>query len=171
MKQNVRKLALAAMMTALGVCLSTFSVPVGASRCFPIQHLLNVLAGVFLGPGYALGFSFTTALLRNLAFPGSMAGAFLGALLYRYSGRIWTAFAGEIVGTGILGGILCYPIAFLLMGNKQAAVFTYVIPFLISTTGGCVLAAMLLGVLCKSGAFCYLKRMIGGEERMGEERA
>ena len=100
-----------------------------------------------------------------------MAGAFLGALLYRYSGRIWTAFAGEIVGTGILGGILCYPIAFLLMGNKQAAVFTYVIPFLISTTGGCVLAAMLLGVLCKSGAFCYLKRMIGGEERMGEERA
>jgi energy coupling factor transporter S component ThiW len=178
MKQNVRKLALAAMMTALGVCLSTFSVPVGASRCFPIQHLLNVLAGVFLGPGYALGFSFTTALLRNLlgtgsllAFPGSMAGAFLGALLYRYSGRIWTAFAGEIVGTGILGGILCYPIAFLLMGNKQAAVFTYVIPFLISTTGGCVLAAMLLGVLCKSGAFCYLKSMIGGEERMGEERA
>ena len=146
MKQNVRKLALAAMMTALGVCLSTFSVPVGASRCFPIQHLLNVLAGVFLGPGYALGFSFTTALLRNLlgtgsllAFPGSMAGAFLGALLYRYSGRIWTAFAGEIVGTGILGGILCYPIAFLLMGNKQAAVFTYVIPFLISTTGGCFL--------------------------------
>ena len=178
MKQNVRKLALAAMMTALGVCLATFSVPVGASRCFPIQHLLNVLAGVFLGPGYALGFSFTTALLRNLlgtgsllAFPGSMAGAFLGALLYRYSGRIWTAFAGEIVGTGILGGILCYPIAFLLMGNKQAAVFTYVIPFLISTTGGCVLAAMLLGVLCKSGAFCYLKSMIGGEERMGEERA
>lgn len=178
MKQNVRKLVLAAMMTALGVCLSTFSVPVGVSRCFPVQHLLNVLASVFLGPGYALGFSFTTALLRNLlgtgsllAFPGSMAGAFLGALLYRYSGRIWTAFAGEIVGTGILGGVLCYPVALLLMGNKQAAIFTYIIPFLISTTGGCVLAAMLLGVLCRSGAFYYLKNMIGGEEHLGEERA
>ena len=102
MKLNVKKLALAGMMTALGVCLSAFSIPVGASKCFPVQHLLNVLAGVFLGPGYALGFSFSTALIRNLlgtgsllAFPGSMAGAFLCALLYRYTKKIWTAFAGD----------------------------------------------------------------------------
>lgn len=155
------------MMTALGVSLSAFSIPVGASRCFPIQHLLNVLAGVFLGPGYALGFSFSTALLRNLlgtgsllAFPGSMAGALLGALLYRINGKIWAAIAGEIVGTGILGGILCYPIAILLMGNQEAAIFTYVMPFLISTTGGCILAAILLSVLCKSGVFCYLKSAV-----------
>ncbi len=167
MKINIRKLALAGMMTALGVCLSAFSVPVGASRCFPIQHLLNVLAGVFLGPGYALGFSFSTAFIRNLlgtgsllAFPGSMAGAFLSALLYRFSGKIWMAIAGEVVGTGILGGILCYPIAILLMGNQEAAVLTYVMPFLISTIGGCALAAMLLGVLCKSGAFRVLKNMV-----------
>lgn len=172
MKLNVRKLALAGMMTALGVCLSTFSIPVGASKCFPIQHLLNVLAGVFLGPGYALGFSFSTALIRNLlgtgsllAFPGSMAGALLGALLYRFTGKIWTSFAGEIVGTGILGGMLCYPIAVFLMGNQQAAIFTYVIPFLISTIGGCIMAAMLLGILCKSGAFRYLKSMV--EEPQG----
>lgn len=168
MKLNIKKLALAGMMTALGVCLSTFSIPVGASKCFPIQHLLNVLAGVFLGPGYALGFSFSTALIRNLlgtgsffAFPGSMVGALLGALLYRFSGKIWTAFAGEIVGTGILGGMLCYPIAVFLMGNSQAAVFTYVLPFLISTTGGCIMAAVLLGILQKSGAFYYLKSLVG----------
>ncbi len=167
MKLNVRKLALAGMMTALGVCLSAFSIPVGASRCFPIQHLLNVLAGVFLGPGYALGFSFSTAFIRNLlgtgsllAFPGSMAGALLGALLYRFGGKIWMAIAGEVVGTGILGGILCYPIAILFMGNQEAAIFTYVMPFLISTIGGCILAAMLLGILCKSGAFRYLKSMV-----------
>lgn len=173
MKLNVKKLALAGMLTALGVCLSTFSIPVGVSRCFPIQHLLNVLAGVFLGPGYALGFSFITALIRNLlgtgsllAFPGSMVGALLGALLYRYTDRIWTAFAGEIVGTGVLGGMLCYPVALLLMGNQQAAVFTYVIPFLISTTGGCIMAAMLLGILCKSGAFRYLKSMTEEQPRV-----
>jgi len=62
MKLNIKKLALAGMQTALGVCLSAFSIPVGASKCFPIQHLLNVLAGVFLGPSYALGFAFSTAL-------------------------------------------------------------------------------------------------------------
>ena len=33
-----------------------------------------------------------------LAFPGSMAGAFLGAVLFRYTGKVWTNFAGEILG-------------------------------------------------------------------------
>lgn len=167
MKVNIKKLAVAGLMTALGVCLSAFSIPVGASRCFPIQHLLNVLAGIFLGPGHAVGFAFSTALIRNLmgtgsllAFPGSMVGALLGALLYQYTGKMWTAFAGEILGTGILGGMLCYPVASLLLGNKEAALFTYVLPFSISTIGGCVLAAMLLGVLCKSGAIRYLQGMM-----------
>ena len=178
MKQNVKKLALAAMMTALGVCLSTFSIPVGASRCFPVQHLLNVLAGVFLGPGYALGFSFSTALIRNLlgtgsllAFPGSMAGAFLGAVLYRCSGKVWMTFVGEIAGTGIIGGMLCYPIASLLMGNSEAAIFTYVLPFLISTAGGCMMAAVLLGILSKSGAFRYLEDMVDDQPAMGKRRS
>ena len=95
-----------------------------------------------------------------LAFPGSMVGAFLGALLYRQTGKIWTAFAGEILGTGILGGMLCYPVAAFLLGNKEAAVFTYVLPFLISTVGGCMLAAVLLGALYKSGALRHLQGML-----------
>ena len=174
MRLNIKKLALAGMMTALGVCLSTFSIPVGASRCFPVQHLLNVLAGVFLGPGYALGFAASTALLRNLlgtgsllAFPGSMCGAFLGAFLYRCTRKMWAAFAGELLGTGILGGMLCYPVALLLMGNQEAALFTYVFPFLISTTGGCILAALFLGALCKSGAFYFLKDILEEQKAAG----
>ena len=167
MKVNVKKLAIAGMMTALGVSLSAFSIPVGASRCFPIQHLLNVLAGIFLGPGYAVGFAFSTSLIRNLmgtgsllAFPGSMVGAFLGAALYQYSKKRWTAFVGEILGTGLLGGMLCYPVAALLLGNQEAALFTYVFPFFISTAGGCILAAMLMWVLYKSGAVNYLQGML-----------
>ena len=167
MKVNVKKLAIAGMMTALGVSLSAFSIPVGASRCFPIQHLLNVLAGIFLGPGYAVGFAFSTSLIRNLmgtgsllAFPGSMVGAFLGAALYQYSKKMWTAFVGEILGTGLLGGMLCYPVAALLLGNQEAALFAYVFPFFISTAGGCILAAMLMWVLYKSGAVNYLQGML-----------
>ncbi len=95
-----------------------------------------------------------------LAFPGSMVGAFLGALLYRQTGKMWTAFAGEILGTGILGGMLCYPLAVLFLGNKEAAIFTYVLPFLISTAGGCILAAILLGALYKSGMVRYLQGML-----------
>ena len=66
MKLNIRKLAVAGMMTAVGVALSGFYIPIGVSKCFPIQHLLNVLAGVFLGPSYALGFAFCTAFIRNM---------------------------------------------------------------------------------------------------------
>ncbi|MBQ1641055.1 MAG: energy coupling factor transporter S component ThiW, partial [Lachnospiraceae bacterium] len=43
MKQvNVKKIALSGMFIALAVVLSTFSFPVGASKCFPIQHMVNV---------------------------------------------------------------------------------------------------------------------------------
>lgn len=167
MKINVKKLAIAGMMTALGVALSAFYIPVGMSKCFPIQHLLNVLSGVFLGPWYALGFAFCTALIRNLlgtgsllAFPGSMVGAFCCGMLYRYTKKLPAAVAGEVIGTGIIGGMLCYPVAHFLLGNAEAALFTYVLPFLVSTAGGSLLASILLVVLCRSKAFSYMNQMI-----------
>ena len=167
MKMNIKKMALAGMMTALGVSLSAFSIPIGASKCFPIQHLLNVLAGVFLGPGYAAGFAFCTALIRNLigtgsllAFPGSMIGAFCCGMFYKYTKKIPLALTGEVFGTGILGGMLCYPMAKLLLGNGEAALFSYVLPFLISTLGGCLIAAVLLGNLYQSKAIHYLNKML-----------
>ncbi len=167
MKMNIKKMALAGMMTALGVSLSAFSIPIGASKCFPIQHLLNVLAGVFLGPGYAVGFAFSTALIRNLigtgsllAFPGGMIGAFCCGMFYKYSKKIPLALIGEVFGTGILGGLLCYPMAKLLLGNGEAALFSYVLPFLISTLGGSLIAAVLLGILYQSKAIHYLNQML-----------
>lgn len=167
MKINIRKLAVAGMMTALGVVLSTFYIPVGVSKCFPIQHLLNVLAGIFLGPWYALGFSFCTALIRNLmgtgsllAFPGSMVGAFCCGMLYRHVKKVPAAVAGEVVGTGIIGGMLCYPVARFLMGNAEAALFTYVMPFFISTLGGSALAAILLAALYQSKAVGVLRGIL-----------
>lgn len=167
MKINTRKLAVAGMMTALGVVLSTFYIPVGVSKCFPVQHLLNVLAGIFLGPWYALGFSFCTALIRNLmgtgsllAFPGSMVGAFLCGMIYQRVKKVPAAVAGEVIGTGIIGGMLCYPVARFLMGNAEAALFTYVIPFLISTLGGSALAAILLIALYQSRAVGVLRGML-----------
>lgn len=170
MKINVRKLAAAGMMTALGVVLSTFYIPVGVSKCFPVQHLLNVLAGVFLGPWYALGFSFCTALIRNLmgtgsllAFPGSMVGAFCCGMIYRYVKKIPAAVAAEVIGTGLIGGMLCYPVAHFLLGNAEAALFTYVLPFFISTLGGSAFAAVLLGILHQSKALGYLKEMLGAK--------
>lgn len=153
MKLNLRKLTVSAMFVALAVILSTFSIPIGASRCFPIQHLMNVLAAVFLGPVYGTAMAFCTALIRNLlgtgsllAFPGSMVGALISALIYKFTKKLIGAYLGEVIGTGIIGGMLCYPVASLMMGQK-AALFTFVGPFLLSTVFGTILAAVILGAL------------------------
>ena len=171
MKINTKSTLTAAMLTALAVSLSTFAIPIGASKCFPIQHLCNVIAGVFLGPGYGVAMAFCTSLIRNLigtgsplAFPGSMVGAFLCGFLYQHTGKLAAAYFGEVFGTGIIGGLLCYPVATLLMG-QEAALFAYVIPFLISTAGGTVMAMILVGALYQSGAMTYLKGVLGGTAR------
>lgn len=171
MKINTKSTLTAAMLTALAVSLSTFAIPIGASKCFPIQHLCNVIAGVFLGPGYGVAMAFCTSLIRNLigtgsplAFPGSMVGAFLCGFLYQHTGKLAAAYFGEVFGTGIIGGLLCYPVATLLMG-QEAALFAYVIPFLISTAGGTVMAMILVGALYQLGAMSYLKGVLGGTAR------
>lgn len=116
---KLKKLTISAMLVAVAVILSSFSIPIGPSRCFPIQHLCNVLAAVFLGPVYGVSMAFCTALIRNLlgtgsllAFPGSMVGAFVSAMIFKYTRSKIGAYLGEVIGTGILGGILCYPIAY-----------------------------------------------------------
>lgn len=171
MRMNIKKLAVSAMLVAVAVSLSSFSIPIGASKCFPIQHLANVIAGIFLGPWYGVAMAFCTSLIRNLmgtgsllAFPGSMIGAYICGTLYQHTGRLSLAYVGEVFGTGIVGGIVCYPVATLVMG-KEAAVFAYVMPFLMSTLCGTVIAAFLIGVLCKSGAFKYMKHLLEADIR------
>ncbi len=170
MKYNVRKLSMAAMLVAVSVILSTFSIPIGASRCFPIQHFVNVVAAVFLGPLYGVLMAFCTSLIRNLlgtgsllAFPGSMAGAFLSGIIFSRTKKVWTAYAGEVFGTGVIGGMLCYPIASLFLG-QDAALFTFVIPFLMSTVCGTIIAAGIIGALYRSKAIYRIWNTLGKEE-------
>jgi len=152
------------MLIAFGVVFSFFSIPVGASKCFPVQHLVNVIAGVLLGPVYAVIMAFLTSLIRLmmgtgtiLAFPGSMFGALLSGVLFVSTGKLIAAFLGEVFGTGILGALAAYPIAAFLLGS-EVAIFAYVIPFLISTLGGVTIAAVLLHVLDRLG---FLEKVNG----------
>ena len=167
MKLTVKKTATAAMLVALTVAMSGFSIPIGASRCYPIQHLVNVVCAVFLGPVYGVMAAFCTSFIRNLmgtgsllAFPGSMVGALLCGLIYQKTGKLLLTYIGEVVGTGLLGGMLCYPVAVLIMGNSEAALFTYVMPFFMSTACGTVMAAILVAALEKSPAMNYLKGVL-----------
>ncbi len=154
------------MLVAITVALSGFSIPVGASRCFPVQHMVNVLAAVLLGPWWGVGMAFCTSLIRNLmgtgtllAFPGSMVGALCCGIMFQRTKKLIPTCIAEILGTGVLGGILAWPIAAFVMG-RDAAVFAFVLPFLVSTTGGTIIAALLIGVLDKVGAMTYMRRML-----------
>lgn len=158
MNQNVKKITLTGLFVAISVIGSLFSFPVLGSKCSPAQHLMNIMGAVFLGPGYALVSAFLSSLIRNmlglgtvLAFPGSMCGALLSGILYRFGKKLPYAYAGEVFGTAVIGGMLAYPLAKLVLGNEQAAIFTFVVPFFISTCGGTVLAVVLVGAMKKSG--------------------
>lgn len=154
---QTKRLTLSALLVALGtIAGNLIYIPVGAAKCFPVQHTINVLSAVLLGPWYGVANAFLISLLRNilgtgslLAFPGSMIGAFVAGILYLKFGRKFYAVAGEIFGTGILGGLLAFPIAKLVMGNDIAA-FYFIIPFLISTIGGSIIGYVILKLLGKN---------------------
>ena len=56
--------------------------------------------------------------------------------------------------TGIIGGLLSYPVAVAFMGVVAGSIafYAYVVPFLVSTVGGSILAGILVFTLQKSGA-------------------
>ncbi len=161
---QTQKLTLSALLVALGtVAGNIIYIPVGAAKCFPVQHTINVLSAVLLGPWYGTVNAFLISLLRNilgtgslLAFPGSMIGAFIAGALYVKLRKKLYAIAGEIFGTGILGGLAAFPIAKFLLGSDAAA-FYFIVPFMISTVGGSVIGYIILGALEKSNASEKLK--------------
>ena len=151
---KTRKLTLAGILVAVAVLGGVFSFPVLGSRCAPMQHLVNILAAVFLGPLWAVGVAFSASVLRNIAglgslmaFPGSMIGALLCGLVYHYTKRLELTCIAEALGTGILGALAAYPVAAFLMGLNPTSYTVYIVPFLISTGAGSILAYLALKFL------------------------
>ena len=55
MKQfGTRKLCYAGILCAVAVVGSFFYIPVFGSKCVPVQHLVNILCAVLLGPFYGV---------------------------------------------------------------------------------------------------------------------
>lgn len=146
------KISLSGIFIAISTILGTFSIPILGSKISPIQHFINVLAAVTLGPFYAVGCAFTSSVLRNilgtgslLAFPGSIIGAFCAGVIYKKYKNLEGALTGEIIGTGILGALAAYPISALILG-RETAVLVYIIPFCLSSFAGGIIAYFILNV-------------------------
>ena len=85
----MKKMIIASICVALGVVLSTTSIPIGPARIFPFQHMINVILAVIVGARFSVGAAFSTSCLRNvlalgspLAFPGSMIGEYGNSFIF-----------------------------------------------------------------------------------------
>jgi energy coupling factor transporter S component ThiW len=145
---RTRKLVLTGLFAALAVLLSGIHFPVGPTKVFPFQHMVNALAGVLIGPWHGA----LAALIRNalgtgtiFAFPGGIPGALVVGLVYHYARRDWAALL-EPVGTGGIGVLAITLIFGPLMGKDFTFVFFFT-AFMVSSIPGSILGYFLLKAL------------------------
>lgn len=155
--KHTDKITLSGVLIALGVVSgSILYIPIGVIKAFPVQHMINVISALLLGPFYAVANAFLISLIRNmtgvgslLAFPGSMIGALISALMYKKWKKIGLAFLGEWLGTGVIGGLIGSMMAKELLGST-ASMPVFMVSFLVSSFLGASIAVILYGALLKA---------------------
>lgn len=163
-KSRLRRMVLLAMLVAIGVVLSPILRVPGMA---PMQHFINVICAVLLGPWYAFVCAILIAILRMsllgvnlLAVTGAVFGALLAGYFYKFSKKLYMAVLGEVIGTGIIGAIVSYPVMAFIYGNADVALFTYIPSFIMGTVIGGLLALVFLQVLTKQGVLEQMKRRL-----------
>lgn len=157
MKESLRKQLWMAFLIGLGFVLSPILRVPGMA---PMQHFINVIAAVTVGPGGA----FIVALLINimrmmflaispLAITGSVFGAALSGLLFLKIKKPWGAAAGEWIGTGIIGSLLSYPVMHYIMGIPEIGWLTYVPGFIAGTLSGGLLGLFFVHIMSRKDFF------------------
>ncbi|BAN90976.1 energy coupling factor transporter S component ThiW [Aeropyrum camini] len=160
-----RKLALAAILGGLAVSLSVIRIDVGPTKALPWQHMVNVVAGVILGPWWASGLALAVGLVRMAlgigtiySIPGGIPGALLVGLgavaLLRLGRNPIPAGLLEPLGTAVVGFLLALYIFAPLMGDVEAwrsALTVIWLGWLASTLIGTTLGVAALVALERSG--------------------
>ena len=160
------RLVFMGMMIALGVVISPILRVEG--MC-PMAHLINITCAVLLGPLEAFICALLIGIIRMtimgippLALTGAIFGATLSGLLYRASqGRLSFACLGEVIGTGIIGAIISYPVMALLWGRSGLTWMFYVPSFIAGTLIGGSIAFVLLSVMKRNGSLQNIQQKLG----------
>ena len=165
-KYTMQRMTLLAMLVALGVVISPILRVEG--MC-PMAHFINIVCSVLLGPWYSLLCAVLIGILRMafmgippLALTGAVFGAFLSGVLYRISkGRMIYAVVGEVIGTGIIGAIVSYPVMAGLMGRTGLSWLFYVPSFICGTLIGGSVAFLFLKYLNQAKLLAKLQASLG----------
>lgn len=171
-KNKIHKLTLLALMIALDVVLSPLMRIEGMA---PMSSVMNIIAGVLLGPVYGTVMAFVCALIRMtmlgippLALTGAVFGAFLAGLFYRFGKKLVWSMLGEIVGTGIIGSLLSYPVMVWFTGSQSNLYWLIYTPrFIGATLIGSVIAFVVLVKLKETTIFKRWQRLFLGERMLG----
>lgn len=156
-----------AMMVAIGVVISPILRVEG--MC-PMAHFINIAMAVLMGPWYSLGCAIVIGVLRMvlmgippLALTGAVFGAALSGILYKISGgKLWAAVLGEIIGTGVIGAIVSYPVMAFLWGRTGLTWMFYVPSFIMGTLLGGSIAFVFLWKIQRNGLLATMQRKLGG---------
>ena len=164
--KSILKMVVLAMLIAIGVVISPILRVEG--MC-PMAHFINIVCSVFMGPWYSLLCAFIIGVIRMvimgippLALTGAIFGAFLSGVFYKLSkGRILCAVLGEIIGTGIIGAIISYPVMTLIWGKDGLSLFFYVPSFICGTLIGGSIAYFFLRRFNDTGMLKKFQDMLG----------
>ena len=162
------KMTVLAMLIALGVVISPFLRVEG--MC-PMAHFINIVCSVFLGPWYSLLCATLIGVIRMatmgippIALTGAIFGAFLSGVFYRISkGKIVFAVLGEIIGTGIIGAIISYPVMNFIWGKEGLSWLFYVPSFICGTLIGGSIAYVFLRKLADNGMLAQIQNMLASK--------
>jgi energy coupling factor transporter S component ThiW len=158
------RVALASILACIAIALSPIvSFPLGFATPFPIQHMVNAISGVTLGPWYAVMIAVVAGAARNLlgtgtvfAFPGGIFGALVVGLMHRYLIKSDYAALTEPLGTGIIGAVVSAYIvgpwaAQAGLIRRLGMLEAFVASFLASSVPGSLLGFIVLKVLRRIG--------------------
>ena len=154
---QAKRIALAAILSALTVVLSPLYIPLGATKCFPAQHMMNALAGIILGPWYAAAMAVLTGTARNAlglgtiyAYPGGIPGALVVGLTHRYLKKSDLAALTEPLGTVAIGATASALLLAPHLGHSMTLYFFWV-AFAASSIPGSILGYIVLKALRRLG--------------------
>lgn len=149
-KTTTKKMVLTALFACMAYVLNTF---VYFPAMAPFQHFVDVLAAVLVGPWYGCAAAFLCGAMRMMsgrtiqAIAGAVFGPILGGLIYRKTKNIYLVFVGEVIGTGVIGALVSYPLMkwFYALDVQQ---WYYYVPFYTpsAAVGAGMGVAVLLGL-------------------------
>lgn len=165
---KLQKLIILSLMIALDVVLSPLFRIEGMA---PMSSVMNVIGVALMGPWYGTAMALICGILRMLllgvpplALTGAVFGAFLAGIGYKYSKSIYGAMLGEIIGTGLVGSLLSYPVMVWFTGSSQSMYwFIYTPRFFGGAISGSLIGFLVFQKLKQVPKFIQLQAYFRGE--------